>query len=61
MFTHISTMQTFSRSTLLTWAASMLLQQPANAHAHAGQARDDHCPSTMERDVIVVGGGSGGT
>jgi hypothetical protein len=54
-------MQSFSTSTLLACVTSTLLLQPTNVYAHAASKRDSNCPSTVERDVIVVGGGSGGT
>ncbi|KAK8079424.1 hypothetical protein PG997_007242 [Apiospora hydei] len=49
-------MQSLFRSTLLTWATSSLLATQVHAHA-----RPRGCGPTLERDVVVVGGGSGGT
>jgi hypothetical protein len=48
-------------STFSLWIASTLVLQPASVFAHVTHKRADSCPSTIERDVIVVGGGSGGT
>ncbi|KAF2844223.1 FAD/NAD(P)-binding domain-containing protein [Plenodomus tracheiphilus IPT5] len=48
-------MHSFASTTFSTWLASLVLLHPFVTNAQ------DSCTSDIERDVIVVGGGSGGT
>jgi hypothetical protein len=54
-------MRSFATATVSTWLASSILLQPIGAIPNAAPASNDSCASVIERDVIVVGGGSGGT
>jgi hypothetical protein len=54
-------MRSASTPSLLQGFACALAVQLSNVYAHAVSGRDGNCPSRIERDVIVVGGGSGGT
>jgi len=48
-------MRSFASTIFTTWLASLALLHPIVTYAQ------DSCTSDIERDVIIVGGGSGGT
>lgn len=54
-------MHSFALATASALLASSILLQPINAYVRASSYSHGSCPSVVERDVIVVGGGSGGT
>ncbi|XP_014558726.1 hypothetical protein COCVIDRAFT_93904 [Bipolaris victoriae FI3] len=54
-------MHSFVSATASALLVSSILLQPINAYVGASSYSHRSCPSVVERDVIVVGGGSGGT